>query len=110
MASESGISLHVTVYIDPANLPKFFKYLKPVYDAVIAEPECRFFELYQSPEDPGTLSWVEDWTMSSQDFMDKQITKEYYKEYLAGTEPMFLKPREIKIYNRLGPPYYMAKD
>ncbi|KAJ5438009.1 uncharacterized protein N7458_009007 [Penicillium daleae] len=69
MASESGFSLHVTVYIDPANLPKFFEYLKPVYDTVIAEPECRFFELYQSPEDPGTLRWVEDWTMSTQDFM-----------------------------------------
>jgi quinol monooxygenase YgiN len=35
--------------------------MKPVYEAVIAEPECRFFELYQSPEDPGTPSWVEDW-------------------------------------------------
>jgi quinol monooxygenase YgiN len=61
MASQSGFSLHVTIYIDPANVPKFFEHFKPVYEAVSAEPECRFFELYQSPEDPGTLSWVEDW-------------------------------------------------
>ena len=61
MSSPLGFGLHVTIYIDAANLPKFFDYLKPVYEAVIAEPECRFFELYQSKEDPGTLPWVEDW-------------------------------------------------
>jgi len=49
MSSPLGFGLHVTIYIDAANLPKFFDYLKPVYEAVIAEPECRFFKLYQSP-------------------------------------------------------------
>ena len=38
-----------------------------------------------------------------------QITKEYYKEYMAATEPMFVQPREVKILNRLAP-FYMAKD
>ena len=61
MSSPLGFSLHVAIYIDAANLPKFFDYLKQVYEAVIVEPECRFFELYQSTEDPGTLPWVEDW-------------------------------------------------
>jgi quinol monooxygenase YgiN len=60
MASGPGFSLHVTIYIDPTNVSKFFEYMKPVYDAVIAEPECRF-EIYRLPENPGTLSWVEDW-------------------------------------------------
>lgn len=43
------------------NINKFFEHFKLVYDAVIAEPECLFFEVYQSPEEPGTLHWVEDW-------------------------------------------------
>ncbi|KAI4246872.1 MAG: hypothetical protein L6R42_009780, partial [Xanthoria sp. 1 TBL-2021] len=30
-----------------------------------------------------------------------QITKDYYKPYLAATEPMFVKPREIKFYERM---------
>lgn len=38
-----------------------------------------------------------------------QITKEYYKEYMAATEPMFVQPREVKILKRLAP-FYMAKD
>lgn len=38
------------------------------------------------------------------------MTKEYYKEYLAGTEGMNTKPREFQIFNRLGAPYYMVKD
>jgi hypothetical protein len=38
------------------------------------------------------------------------MTKEYYKEYFAATDPMFLKPREFKILNRVGAPYFMAKD
>lgn len=61
MAPVLGFSLHVTVYIDPANVEKFFEYFKPAYDAVIAEPELLFFEVYQSPTDPGTLRWVENW-------------------------------------------------
>jgi quinol monooxygenase YgiN len=61
MAFTPGLSLHVTVHIDPANVPRFFELFKPVYEAVIAEPECRFFEVYQSPTEPGTVRWVENW-------------------------------------------------
>lgn len=57
----SQISLQVTVYIAPENVPKFFEHFKPVFDKVTAEKECTFFEVYQSQEDPGTLSWVENW-------------------------------------------------
>jgi hypothetical protein len=56
-----GISLQVTVHIDPKNTTEFFQHFKPLYDQVIAEPELRFFEVYQSAEDPGTISWVEHW-------------------------------------------------
>jgi hypothetical protein len=60
MSSEI-VSLQVTVTIAPENVTKFFEHFKPVYDAVIAEPECIFFEVYQSPENPGELRWVENW-------------------------------------------------
>jgi hypothetical protein len=33
------------------------------------------------------------------------MNKEYYKPYLAATEPMFIKPREFKILKRVGAPY-----
>lgn len=56
-----GISLQVTITIAPENVPKFLEAFKPAYDKVTAEPECTFFEVYQSPENPGVLSWVENW-------------------------------------------------
>ena len=39
----------------------------------------------------------------------EQIAKEYYMEYLVITEPMFLKPRELKILNRVRLPYIVTK-
>ncbi|XHG02352.1 hypothetical protein AWENTII_005708 [Aspergillus wentii] len=57
MDSSHGISLQVTIFIKPEDLPKFWESFMPVYNKVIAEPECTFFEVYQSPEEPGTLSW-----------------------------------------------------
>jgi quinol monooxygenase YgiN len=64
MASEtssSGLSLHVTVFIAEENVPKFFEAFLPAYEKVTAEPECTFFEVYQSLENLGELSWVENW-------------------------------------------------
>lgn len=55
------ISLHVTIHIAPENVPKFMEAYKPIFDKVTAEPECTFFQVYQSPEDPGTFTWVENW-------------------------------------------------
>lgn len=56
-----GISLQVTVTIAPENAAKFIELFTPVYEKVTAEPECTFFEVYQSPENPGVFSWVENW-------------------------------------------------
>lgn len=68
MASYTGppsrISLHVTFHIDPAKVTAFLDALKPAYDAVTAEPECVFFEVYQSAETPGLIKFVENWDAS----------------------------------------------
>lgn len=57
-------SLHVKFHIDPAKVDAFFEALKPAYDAVCAEPECIFFEVYQSMEEPGVIKFVENWNCS----------------------------------------------
>lgn len=61
MPSAAGWSLHVTVYIAPENIDRFMAAFKPVFNKVAAEPECLFFEMYQSPQEPGKISWVENW-------------------------------------------------
>lgn len=37
------------------------------------------------------------------------MTKEYYKDYFAITEPLFVKPREFKMLRRVGAPYVVSK-
>lgn len=58
-----GISLHVTIVVAPENADKFPNLLKPVFDAVTAEPENLFFEVFQDPEQPGYFRFVENWSM-----------------------------------------------
>ncbi|KAH8696492.1 hypothetical protein BGW36DRAFT_296760 [Talaromyces proteolyticus] len=107
--SSEGVSLQVTIYISPENVPKFFEAFRPTYEKVIQEPECTFFEVYEDPAEPGVISWVENWSKSKEWLFQFQAPKEYYREYLAVTEPMFLKPREIKLLKRLGLPFTMVK-
>lgn len=46
--SES-IILTVVITVNASKVDEFLKYLKPVYEAAIAEPECTFFEVRRSP-------------------------------------------------------------
>ncbi|KAJ4418196.1 hypothetical protein N0V85_001528 [Neurospora sp. IMI 360204] len=93
-----GCALHVTIYIDPNNVKAFFEAYRHVYDKVISEKECTFFSVYQNPEDPEQISWIEHWTKNPEWLFKNQFTKEYYGEYLKVTEAMFVKPREIKWF------------
>ncbi|KAF2470908.1 uncharacterized protein BDR25DRAFT_303506 [Lindgomyces ingoldianus] len=93
------LSLHVTITIAPENVTKFLEALKPAYDAVIAEPECTFFEVYQSAEEPGVFKFVENWKATREWMINVQFKKDYYKPYLTITEPIYIKPREHEIYD-----------
>ncbi|KAK0647984.1 hypothetical protein B0T16DRAFT_325623 [Cercophora newfieldiana] len=110
MASPHGISLQVTVHIDPKNVEEFFTHFKPLYDRVVAEPELRFFEVYQSPEDPGTISWVEHWDCTIEWLNDVQLKKQYFQDYKAAADHLLLRPRDAVILNRVGPGYSTWKD
>ncbi|KAI1502917.1 hypothetical protein F5X99DRAFT_147703 [Biscogniauxia marginata] len=105
-----GMSLQVTVHIAPENVDKFLAAFKPVFDKVAAEPECLFFEVYRSPDEPGKISWVENWSKSKEWFLTNQVTKEYYKDYLNTTEPLFIKPRETRVLERAGPEFFVCKE
>ncbi|PYH43911.1 putative quinol monooxygenase [Aspergillus saccharolyticus JOP 1030-1] len=104
-----SLSLQVTIHLNPEDLPTFWTAFQPAYEAVIAEPECTFFELYQAPDSPGTVSWVENWSASKEWLIGVQMAKPYYRDYLAVTEPLFVKPREVKLLTRVGAPFTMVK-
>jgi len=63
--SPYGVSLHATIQIAPENVTSFLEWGKQIVAVVTAEPLCHFFELYQSIEDSGVISWVEDWFVLS---------------------------------------------
>jgi quinol monooxygenase YgiN len=56
-----SFSVHMTVFVAPENVDKLLEAFKPIFELVSAEDDCIFFELYQDPASPGTLSWVENW-------------------------------------------------
>jgi hypothetical protein len=59
-----SVSLHVKYTVDPSNVDAFLEALKPAYDAVTAEPENIFFEVYTSASEPGVIKFVENWNAS----------------------------------------------
>lgn len=66
-------SLHVSIFLSPADVPKFFEAFNPVFEAVVKEPELLYFEVFQDPDDEGHLSWVENWNASPEWLMTLRI-------------------------------------
>ena len=64
-----GISLQVSITVAPENIDKFLAALKPCYDAVTAEPECTFFEVFHDMDNPGHFRFVENWSKSKEWFL-----------------------------------------
>ena len=57
-----GISLHVNITVAPENVDKFLAAFKTCFDAVTAEPECTFFEVFHDVDNPGDFRFVENWS------------------------------------------------
>ncbi|KAL2826948.1 hypothetical protein BJY01DRAFT_262150 [Aspergillus pseudoustus] len=109
MAAFHGTSIQMTAYLNPKDLPQFWELFGPVFQKVTAEPHCTFFEVYQSPEDPGTISWVENWSQPKEWLLKNQINKSYYAEYREIMTVKFLKPLEIKVREKVGPAFTFFK-
>lgn len=69
--NDSSIQLILTVkiYLAPENVESFFSHLQPAFDAVMQEPECRYFVIGEDVQNPGVITWTEGWTESVEWFM-----------------------------------------
>lgn len=65
-----GFSLHVTITIDPSNISAFLAAFRPCYEAVVAEPDCTYFEVFHSLDDPGVFRFVENWSKDPKWFQE----------------------------------------
>lgn len=62
MASQT--SVHMKITVDASNADVFLKALKPVFDAVVADPKNTFIEVYQDEQNLGVFRLVENWDAS----------------------------------------------
>lgn len=72
----TGFSLHVTITVDPANIAAFLAAFRPVYEAVVAEPDCTYFEVFHSIDEPGVFRFVENWSKDPQWFKEVSELRE----------------------------------
>lgn len=99
LAPKVSFILQIKVTIDPKDRTTFLEHFKPVYEAVVNEPECAYFFIGENAQEPGVFRWTEGWTKDVNWFMTNQITKAYYEPYLKATEPMFTSPRVAEMYS-----------
>jgi quinol monooxygenase YgiN len=89
--SHHGVAFHVTIKINPSNIDKFPKALRPCWLAVQEEPECLYFDVFHSSSTLGTFLFIEVWGKDN-DWIEKHhLTNKYFKKYCAATESVWLK-------------------
>lgn len=60
----------MNITIDPSNIGAFLTALKPVYEALVSEPNCTYFEVFHSLEEPGAFRFVENWDQTKEWFLE----------------------------------------
>ncbi|KAL4966302.1 putative quinol monooxygenase [Aspergillus stella-maris] len=103
------ISLQVTVYLREKDLDTFFAALGSVFNQIASEPYCTLFEVYQSQEDKGQILMLKNWSASREWLVDVGMRRPYLDEYHAIVEPLFIRPKDIKILDRLGGKWSIVK-
>ncbi|KAL4884954.1 hypothetical protein BJY04DRAFT_214837 [Aspergillus karnatakaensis] len=104
-----GISLQVTVYLAEKDIDTFFDALGSVFNRIASEPYCTLFEVYQSIEDKGQILMLKNWSSSRKWLTEVGMRRPYLDEYHAIVEPLFIRPKEVKILDRKGGKWSIVK-
>ncbi|RDW76655.1 putative quinol monooxygenase [Aspergillus mulundensis] len=105
----AGVSLQVTVYLEPKDVPTFLDALWSVYEKILEEENCTLFEIHQSIEDKGQILMFKNWSASREWVTEVGMTRPYLEEYHAKTEPLFIRPKQVVIQERLGGKFSVVK-
>lgn len=98
--THQGVSHIGTIQVDPGDVDRFLVAFRKCWLEVCKEPECVYFEVFQSQAEAGLFHFVEVWARDNEWFMEVQIKKEYYKPYWEITKPLWIH-RDLHTYNRL---------
>ena len=102
MASHKQLTLFVTFHVKPSYLEEWKEAHRPVWAECAAEPECLFFDIFQSTEKSGEMRLVEVWNQSREWFETHQLTKPYYETLWQKSRPTWEKDPELEYFERLG--------
>ncbi|KAL4900294.1 hypothetical protein BDW74DRAFT_182844 [Aspergillus multicolor] len=69
----AGVSLQVTVDLEPEEVPTFLDALWSVYEKILQEENCTLVEVYQSIEDKGQMMF-KNWSASRE-----WVTEDMYR-------------------------------
>lgn len=63
MSTKPQIVIHVTMYVYSSKIDEFWKHLRPLHDAVTAEPECTVMEVSKLSQEDGVTAvhFMEGW-------------------------------------------------
>ncbi|KAK5102483.1 hypothetical protein LTR70_000339 [Exophiala xenobiotica] len=87
MPPQKQLTLFVTFHVQPSRIEEWKTAHRPVWAACAAEPECIYFDVFQSAEKPGQFRLVEVWDESREWFETKQLTKPYYATLWEKSRP-----------------------
>ena len=60
--SQRQLTISATFQVAPDDVAAFLTAHRPVWAACACEPECLFFDVFQSIEQPGLFRFVEVWS------------------------------------------------
>ncbi|KAL5337997.1 hypothetical protein BJX70DRAFT_388875 [Aspergillus crustosus] len=95
----TGISLQVTVYLAEEDIDTFFNALGSVFNQIASDPYCTIFEILMLTNWSSTREWL----------VDVGMRRPYLDEYHAIVEPLFLRPKDIRILDRKGGKWSILK-
>jgi hypothetical protein len=72
-ATNTALSVHVKITVDPANSDAFLAVLRPLFEKVTAEPLNVFCEVYRDEKNPGVFRIVENWNASLDHMMNVRL-------------------------------------
>ncbi|KAF2423199.1 hypothetical protein EJ08DRAFT_652891 [Tothia fuscella] len=93
----SPLTVHVTITIDPSNLPTFYSALKTLSEKLKQEPECLYLNVFEIAQSPGVVRLVEMWDADVEWMMNVQSKKEYYGPFFEVVEKIQVGERKVEV-------------
>lgn len=88
----------LTAYVSvlPDKIPAALEACRKVRQPSLAEPGCEKYDFFQSPDDPTSIVFVEEW--ASKQHLDTHFEQTAFKDFFASLSEYLQKPPDIRIF------------